>query len=188
MEQTATEIANYVGAPLALFDPPSPAPKSKDTDERTTPYREFQALNGIFNFGFDVAATPENTKCDVFYTKEQNALLREWKGHGNVFCNPPYSRGQLEPWIRKAAYEAIVHRIKVVMVLPGDFSTRWWKVLRSTAHYILFCDHRWTFNNMKAGAKTPTVVAVFDYIPHPGDDFTLKSRLEKEVGGHAIIL
>ena len=41
-------------------------------------------------FTVDVAAAPHNTKCERFYTAEQDGLAQSWAGE-TVWCNPPYS-------------------------------------------------------------------------------------------------
>jgi phage N-6-adenine-methyltransferase len=58
----------------------------------------FAKLNERFHFTLDVAATPENAKCEDFYTAEDDGLSLIW--HGRVWCNPPYS--QIREWVWKA--------------------------------------------------------------------------------------
>lgn len=47
---------------------------SSKTDLWETPQDLFDKLNNEFHFTLDVCATPENAKCDSFYTKEQDGL------------------------------------------------------------------------------------------------------------------
>ena len=70
---------------------------SSKTDLWETPQDLFDKLNNEFQFTLDVCATPENAKCDNFYTKEQDGLKYPWKGA--VWCNPPYGRG-IGQWVR----------------------------------------------------------------------------------------
>jgi hypothetical protein len=69
------------------------------TPEWPTPAAVFTALDDRYHFTLDACATPENAKCDRFFTPEQDALKQEWTG--SVFCNPPYGR-EIGAWIRKA--------------------------------------------------------------------------------------
>ena len=64
---------------------------SSKTDMWSTPQDFFDKLNKEFKFTLDPCATPENAKCETFYTKEDNGLVKDWDNH-IVFCNPPYGR------------------------------------------------------------------------------------------------
>lgn len=77
---------------------------SSKTDLWATPQAFFDELNREFGFTLDVAAAPENAKCEKFYTKEQDGLVQPWDG--TVWCNPPYGR-TVGDWVRKA-YETHV--------------------------------------------------------------------------------
>jgi len=58
----------------------------------------FAALNDEFNFKLDVAASEDNTLCELYLTSEIDALKEDWSGvlkHGlgndtklNAWCNP----------------------------------------------------------------------------------------------------
>ena len=63
---------------------------SSKTDLWETPQDLFDELDKEFHFNLDVCANSENTKCDVYYNKEQDGLKQPW--YGNVWCNPPYGR------------------------------------------------------------------------------------------------
>ena len=45
-----------------------------------TPQDFFDKLNNIFNFNLDSCAETDTTKCLNFYTKEDDALTKDWKG------------------------------------------------------------------------------------------------------------
>jgi len=40
----------------------------------------------------DTAATKENTLCQNYFTKEQNALIQDWSIYKSSWTNPPYNR------------------------------------------------------------------------------------------------
>ena len=94
---------------------------SSKTDLWETPKDLFDKLNKEFHFALDVCATPENAKCEEFYTKEQDGLKQPWKG--TVWCNPPYGR-QIGEWVRRA-FLASVSGSTVVMLLPARTDTKW---------------------------------------------------------------
>ena len=53
---------------------------SSATGEWATPMNLFSTLNEEFHFGIDVCATPENAKCENFFTKKVNGLAQNWGG------------------------------------------------------------------------------------------------------------
>jgi len=53
---------------------------SSNSDEWETPKSVFDALDAEFNFTLDPCATEENHKCDLYFTKEQNGLSKNWGG------------------------------------------------------------------------------------------------------------
>lgn len=75
--------------------------------EIVTPDCVYLPLHREFNFTFDLAATPQNTKCPLFYSEAENALVQPWltlnQGHVN-WNNPPYSR-RVGEWVEKANEE-----------------------------------------------------------------------------------
>jgi phage N-6-adenine-methyltransferase len=96
-------------------------------DEFETPQWLFDELNEEFHFTLDAAANSKNHKCDIWFDKETDALLYDWdeyQDHNAVFMNPPYSRGQLYKWCKKA-YEESQKGVTVVGLLPVDTSTKW---------------------------------------------------------------
>jgi hypothetical protein len=91
---------------------------------------------------------------------------------GAVFMNPPYSREKkmpIEPWIEKAAHEAMTGLV-VVGIVPASVQTEWWyQFVRNgpaRAHEIRFLPHRVSFNAPKgyrgsasnAGGNTAVVI------------------------------
>ena len=73
---------------------------SSNKDSWETPQSLFDELDKEFNFTLDVAASQSNTKCGIYYDDDFNALDSAW--YGNVWCNPPYSRGLQKKFIKKA--------------------------------------------------------------------------------------
>ena len=53
---------------------------SSKTDNWATPQDFFDKLNEEFHFTLDPCANEENHKCDLFYTKEQDGLTKDWGG------------------------------------------------------------------------------------------------------------
>lgn len=82
----------------------------------------FARLNERFRFTLDVCATPENAKCERFYTIENDGLLQSWAGE-RVWCNPPYSN--IGSWVDKARGSLAE---LIVMLLPANRTEQvWWQ-------------------------------------------------------------
>ena len=96
-----------------------------EVDDRATTPDVFEPLDREFGgFTVDVAASPDNTKCDRFYTLDDDGLRQSWAGE-RVWCNPPYS--SIRPWVEKAWTEPAT---LVVMLLPANRTEQtWWRDL-----------------------------------------------------------
>jgi phage N-6-adenine-methyltransferase len=119
--------------------------KIHEKDEARTPMGLFLPLDEKYHFELDAAADPKNALCPGYYTKEDNALIQPWfEDYGedgcvkSVYCNPPYSPGNIEPFCKKA-YEESLKGAVVVMLLPMDSSTQWFHKYCSKAYkWIIF--------------------------------------------------
>jgi phage N-6-adenine-methyltransferase len=125
--------------------------------EWETPPDLFEKLDHEFGFTLDVCATPENAKCETFFTKEQDALQQNWTGV--VWCNPPYGLA-LRQWIQKA-YASSRCGATVVCLLPNRSDTRWWHEYILPYAEIRFVRGRLKFNGVGSSAPFPSVLAVF---------------------------
>ena len=52
----------------------------------------------------------------------ENGLVRSWRGHGLVYCNPPYD--ELEAWAKKMAREAIMGDVETIALIPARLETK----------------------------------------------------------------
>lgn len=132
---------------------------SSNIDTWETPYDFFVELDNEFNFDIDVCATAENTKCPVFYTKEQDGLSQVW--HGTCWCNPPYGR-EVSKWVEKAYLSSIHGDATVVMLLPARTDTRWFHKYIYNKSEIRFIKGRLKFGGSKNSAPFPSMVVIFN--------------------------
>lgn len=125
--------------------------------EWETPQDLFDALNEKFKFTLDVCATPDNTKCEKYFTKEENGLIQDWS---NKVCwmNPPYGK-VIKEWVKKA-YESSHHGATVVCLLPARTDTSWWHNYCMLAE-IVFIPGRLKFSNTKNSAPFPSAIVIF---------------------------
>jgi site-specific DNA-methyltransferase (adenine-specific) len=112
-------------------------------DEWATPLSLFTALHEEFGFTLDVCALPENTKCERFYTPEQDGLQQPWEGV--CWMNPPYRQKVIGAWVKKA-WESSQSGSLVVGLLPARTDTQWWHQWAMRASEIRFVRGRLTFD------------------------------------------
>ena len=129
---------------------------SSASDEWETPQDLFDDLDVRFHFQTDVCATPQNAKCQRFFTKEQNGLLQDWGGI--CWMNPPYGRG-IGQWMQKA-YESAQAGATVVCLVPARTDTAWWHDYAMRGE-ITFIRGRLKFGNAKNSAPFPSALIVF---------------------------
>ena len=127
------------------------------TDMRATPQDFFDKLNDEFKFNLDPCATPENAKCEKYFTKEDDGLSKS-RDNQNVFCNPPYGR-ELPKWVKKCYDES--RHATVVMLIPARTDTRWFHDYIYGKSIIRFIKGRLRFGNSTANAPFPSMLVIF---------------------------
>ena len=136
---------------------------SSATDEWSTPQDIFDRLNYIFNFTLDPCADSENHKCDVFYTKEDDGLSKDWSGN-RVFCNPPYGRELTGKWIKKCYDESLNPETIVVALIPARTDTKWFhEYVFKTSAEVLFIKGRLKFGEGINSAPFPSMIVIFGF-------------------------
>jgi phage N-6-adenine-methyltransferase len=126
-------------------------------EECSTPAWLFRELDREFRFTCDVAASAENAKCRLYYSREEDGLSQQWTGV--CWCNPPYSR--IAPWIEKAYLTAAAGSATVVCLVPVWSDRDWWHRWALLAE-IRFIRGRLQFGNHRRGtAPFPLAVLVF---------------------------
>jgi phage N-6-adenine-methyltransferase len=120
-----------------------------------TPESIFDPLNREFCFNLDVCAIPSNTKCEKYFTPEQNGLNKKWRGM--CWMNPPF--GQQSKWVKKA-YEESQNGATVVCLLPARTNTNWWHDYCMKGE-IRFIRGRPKFKGAKHGLPQPLAIIIF---------------------------
>lgn len=143
---------------------------SSKSDEWSTPQDLFDRLDAEFGFGWDAAATEENTKVPGrFFSQSYSALDSDWTPNAGVYwCNPPYSRGLSGKFIAKAAQGRTLGST-VVMLLPARTDTKafhahiydatTWQAREGVE--IRFLPGRLKFGGCKDAAPFPSMILVF---------------------------
>ena len=134
---------------------------SSKSDEWGTPQELFDELNKRFNFTLDPWATPENAKCVKYFTPEEDGLSKDWSGH-TVFLNPPYTRGAIAKWVKKAHDEGNKPDTMVICLLPSRTDTKYWHEYCMEAAHIYFIKGRLKFKGeANNSAPFPSALIIF---------------------------
>lgn len=132
---------------------------SSKEEKWATPQDFFDKLNDEFHFTLDAAASPDNAKCPVYFTEEQDGLAQSWEGH-TVWCNPPYCR-KTGLWVKKAYEEHQRTGCTVVMLLPSRTDVRWFHDYILGKAEIRFIKGRLKFGGNKNSAPFPSIVVIY---------------------------
>ena len=104
-------------------------PNRAKSEEHGTPPEIFNPLNDEFKFVLDAAATPENSLCKNYYTKEQDGTKQPWYIFGgSVWVNPPHNATDLSAFTHKALNEAL-YGVTTVMLMPAKTDQEWFHTL-----------------------------------------------------------
>ena len=122
-----------------------------------TPNALFDDLNKEFKFDIDVCCSPENAKCEKYFTVDDDGLLQNW--HGTVWCNPPYGN-RIADWVEKA-YRESFNGVTTVMLLPVRTDTRWFHNWVIGKCEIRFIKGRLKFGNATNAAPFPSMLLIF---------------------------
>jgi phage N-6-adenine-methyltransferase len=124
----------------------------KDSDEWRTPLTVIRAIERHFGIQFvaDMAATPDNALCSVYFTKEENTPSLSAKyvldkistflpapdpGIHALWCNPPYGSTGLECWIDHARHISAGTGLPYVLIVPASRCEQDWFYLRAAYEY-----------------------------------------------------
>lgn len=145
-----------------------------------TPDWLYTILDNEFRFTLDPCCiSPDVSKCERYYTVDQNGLSRSWNNE-RVFINPPYGREMLR-WIEKA-YRSDAE--VCVMLLPSYTGSRWFHdLVLGKAVEVRFISGRVRFG----GVNTPmfdSLIVVYGGV----DSFDTKvSSFEVRSSGRSVV-
>ena len=146
----------------------------EDNSIKETPPEFFRKVDALFNFDIDLCALRSNRKCTRYYGPDfvdvvggeclaPDALAPALQWHGTCWLNPPYSRGQLELWLKKAVVETQAGRCRVVALLPVDTSTQWWQTyVIPWAAEIYYVPKRIRFVGTKGSPKFGSALVLYE--------------------------
>lgn len=148
-----------------------------DSDSWRTPPKLFDYYNKRFAFTLDPAATIDHHLTSRFYCDPADTpgmcvpgqlgydgLAHSWESE-RVFLNPPYGRGQLDIWLKKAYQEATAEAL-VMCLIPVTPATQWWQTYVTKARVVEFLPKRVAFidpntNKPVKGTRFDSAVVLF---------------------------
>jgi len=146
---------------------------SSKSNEWETPQAFFNNVAKRLNLKFtlDPCCSPDNHKCDKYYTYREDGLSKSWANE-TVFVNPPY--GDIAKWVKKSYDESSQNKAIVALLIPARTDTKYWHdYVMKAATKIYFVRGRLKFQNGSQSlnaAPFPSVVVVFggwSYGPGP---------------------
>jgi|7_EtaG_2_1085326.scaffolds.fasta_scaffold00687_9 site-specific DNA-methyltransferase (adenine-specific) len=90
------------------------------------------------------------------FTKRDDGLIRDWRGYGTVFVNPPYD--DLRRWCEKISMEG-ERGVEIIALLPSRTDTKAFQERVSKATCMCFWKGRLRFVGAKASAPFPSLLA-----------------------------
>lgn len=125
--------------------------------EYSTPLAIVEPLIAEFDIERDVCANELNHKLPNYWTKEDDALTKDWIG--NCWMNPPFDRN-LAKWVKKASFETEKHGGTKVCLIPVRSNTKWWAELMIKAE-LRFINGEVNFNDAPRGLWMGMCIVVF---------------------------
>lgn len=144
--------------------------KSYDKNSLQTPRYLFDWLNSKYYFDIDIAASDKHHFCEKYYSLKNSAFSNPWAKHGDTgFCNPPYGRKLIQPFLDDAIDHAKSHFTTVFVIpeLNGEART---KDVMEHATSIIHFDQRIWFIHPITGEECKnnnrgSIIVDFSYKP-----------------------
>jgi site-specific DNA-methyltransferase (adenine-specific) len=129
-------------------------------DKWETPKLIYRPLNKEFGFTLDPCCETHTAKCSKYYTLEEDGLSKDWQGE-IVFCNPPYSNGNIDLWMEKCYKESLKPNTIVVALVAVSTSARWWHQWIMNKAELRFIERRVKFVGAPYTATFSSVIVIF---------------------------
>lgn len=129
-------------------------------DMWATPDYIYLPLHAEFGFTLDPCCTIETAKCERFFTEIENGLHQDWAGH-TAFVNPPYSRFNIDKWVKKCYEEGRKPNTAVVALLPVSTSAEWFHKYVWGKAELRFVRRRIRFVGAPFTAPFSSVIAIY---------------------------
>ena len=151
---------------MSDFLKPGGAALTSNKDDWETPQAFFESLNAKYHFAIDLAASKDNTKCDRYFSVDDDSLSQDWSVDfgGAMYLNPPYGR-HIGDWVKKAYETSLRVNVPIVLLIPARTDTSYWHDYIFGKASIKFIRGRLKFeqNGMAVGpAPFPSAIIVYN--------------------------
>jgi site-specific DNA-methyltransferase (adenine-specific) len=90
-----------------------------------------------------------------------DGLAIEWPTDKTVYCNPPYTRGQISKWVKKS-FDSWLAGSTVVMLIPSYTDTKYFHDFIYPYAQLRFFKGRLKFKGYDASASFPSMLVIFN--------------------------
>ena len=168
-------------------------PNNTGNNEWYTPAKYVELARKVLgSIDLDPASHPvaqQTVQAARFFTEADNGLAKPWRGR--VFCNPPYSKGLITPFVDKLLSEIASGNVREAILLTHNHSdTRWFQAVLGQARRVCFTAGRLNFYGPNSEIAAPVQGQTFHYFGTNADKFeevfsAIGAVLEPKAGGGA---
>lgn len=141
--------------------------RHKSKQDYQTPPEFISAVEERFGkITFDLAASPENTKANLFFTKEADSLKQQWHQHrGICWLNPPFDF--IGPWAKKCDQESCFDETrlgaKILLLVPASVGSNWFARHVFKKCLVIFLNNRITFVSQTTPYPKDCILAAYNF-------------------------
>jgi ParB family chromosome partitioning protein len=168
-------------------------PNNTGNNEWYTPAKYVELVRKVLgSIDLDPASHPiaqQTVQAAQFFIEADNGLAKPWRG--GVFCNPPYSKGLITPFVDKLLSEIASGNVREAILLTHNHSdTRWFQAVLGQARRVCFTAGRLNFYGPNSEIAAPVQGQTFHYFGTNTEKFeevfsAIGAVLEPKAGGGA---
>jgi DNA N-6-adenine-methyltransferase (Dam) len=170
------------------------APNNNGCNEWYTPATHIELVRRVLGeIDLDPASHPfaqQTVQAAQFFTQEDDGLARPWGGR--IFCNPPYSKGLITPFVDKLLAEIASGNVREAILLTHNHSdTRWFQAAVGLARRVCLTAGRLGFYGSNGEIASPVQGQAFHYFGENVEKFeavfsAIGAVLEPKAGAGAL--
>ena len=141
-------------------------PNNTGCNEWYTPAKYIELVRSVLGeIDLDPASHPfaqQAVQAAQFFTQENDGLSKPWIGR--IFCNPPYSKGLIVPFVDKLLAEISAGNVQQAILLTHNHSdTRWFQDILGKASRLCLTAGRLGFYGPNGEVAAPVQGQAFHY-------------------------
>jgi DNA N-6-adenine-methyltransferase (Dam) len=141
-------------------------PNNTGCNEWYTPAKHIELVRSVLGeIDLDPASHPfaqQTVRAAQFFTQDDDGLARPWVGR--IFCNPPYSKGLITPFVDKLLAEISIGNVHQAILLTHNHSdTRWFQDVLGKASRVCLTAGRLGYYGPNGEVAAPVQGQAFHY-------------------------